>query len=161
MPHWDCLNVFTNVIQKPIKAILNEFSGVEADNSPTGDVKYHLSTNYTWPTPSRKKSIPLAYCQPILWLPTNQSSNATCILFQFCAMILDGFITPSIFQQTNTCTLKGQVFCHVKQWPTPPSLDSWSCFRVTEDWPLFALVKLIATSTNILKSCIYFNVLSI
>jgi 2-oxoglutarate dehydrogenase complex dehydrogenase (E1) component-like enzyme len=22
---------------------------------PTGDVKYHLGANYTWPTPSRKK----------------------------------------------------------------------------------------------------------
>jgi len=47
--------VFANVIQKPFKAILNEFSGVESDDSPTGDVKYHLGANYTWPTLSRKK----------------------------------------------------------------------------------------------------------
>ena len=47
--------MFANVIQKPFKAILNEFSGVESDDSPTGDVKYHLGANYTWPTPSRKK----------------------------------------------------------------------------------------------------------
>jgi hypothetical protein len=33
-----------------------------------------------------------------------------------------------------------------------------SCFGVTEDLPPFALVKLIAPSTNFLKSCIYFDI---
>src|ERR1700728_1817289 len=65
MPYYGCLNVFTNVIQKPFKAILNEFSGVESNDSPTGDVKYNLGANYTWPTPLRKKSITLTCCQPI------------------------------------------------------------------------------------------------
>ncbi|KAF9236529.1 thiamine diphosphate-binding protein [Melanogaster broomeanus] len=42
MPHRGRLNVLANVIRKPIEAILNEFSGSEADDSPAGDVKYHL-----------------------------------------------------------------------------------------------------------------------
>ncbi|KAF7967902.1 hypothetical protein HWV62_32577 [Athelia sp. TMB] len=55
MPHRGRLNVLANVIRKPIEAILNEFSGVESDDSPAGDVKYHLGANYTRPTPSGKK----------------------------------------------------------------------------------------------------------
>ncbi|KAF8895173.1 putative KGD1-alpha-ketoglutarate dehydrogenase [Infundibulicybe gibba] len=54
MPHRGRLNVLGNVIRKPIEAILNEFSG-EADDSPAGDVKYHLGANYVRPTPSGKK----------------------------------------------------------------------------------------------------------
>ncbi|KAF7291641.1 2-oxoglutarate dehydrogenase E1 component [Mycena chlorophos] len=55
MPHRGRLNVLANVIRKPIEAILNEFSGAEADDSPAGDVKYHLGANYVRPTPSGKK----------------------------------------------------------------------------------------------------------
>jgi len=55
MPHRGRLNVLANVIRKPIEAILNEFSGDEADDSPAGDVKYHLGANYVRPTPSGKK----------------------------------------------------------------------------------------------------------
>ncbi|KAJ7935482.1 thiamine diphosphate-binding protein [Mycena leptocephala] len=56
MPHRGRLNVLGNVIRKPIEAILNEFSGVENDDdSPAGDVKYHLGANYVRPTPSGKK----------------------------------------------------------------------------------------------------------
>jgi 2-oxoglutarate dehydrogenase complex dehydrogenase (E1) component-like enzyme len=47
--------VFTNVIRKPFRVILNGFSGVESDDSATGDVKYHFGVYHTWPTPSRKK----------------------------------------------------------------------------------------------------------
>ncbi|KIY43218.1 2-oxoglutarate dehydrogenase, E1 component [Fistulina hepatica ATCC 64428] len=54
MPHRGRLNVLANVIRKPIEAILNEFSGAEADE-PAGDVKYHLGANYVRPTPSGKK----------------------------------------------------------------------------------------------------------
>ncbi|EIW81255.1 2-oxoglutarate dehydrogenase E1 component [Coniophora puteana RWD-64-598 SS2] len=55
MPHRGRLNVLANVIRKPIEAILNEFSGSELDDSPAGDVKYHLGANYVRPTPSGKK----------------------------------------------------------------------------------------------------------
>ncbi|KAH7925936.1 2-oxoglutarate dehydrogenase, E1 component [Leucogyrophana mollusca] len=56
MPHRGRLNVLANVIRKPIEAILNEFSGLVAeDDSPAGDVKYHLGANYIRPTPSGKK----------------------------------------------------------------------------------------------------------
>ena len=55
MPHRGRLNVLANVIRKPIEAILNEFSGDEADPWPAGDVKYHLGANYVRPTPSGKK----------------------------------------------------------------------------------------------------------
>ncbi|EMD39728.1 2-oxoglutarate dehydrogenase complex E1 component mitochondrial precursor [Gelatoporia subvermispora B] len=56
MPHRGRLNVLANVIRKPIEAILNEFSGTAADDdSPAGDVKYHLGANYIRPTPSGKK----------------------------------------------------------------------------------------------------------
>ncbi|KAF8208766.1 2-oxoglutarate dehydrogenase E1 component [Mycena galopus ATCC 62051] len=55
MPHRGRLNVLGNVIRKPIEAILNEFSGTVADDSPAGDVKYHLGANYVRPTPSGKK----------------------------------------------------------------------------------------------------------
>ncbi|KAK0487629.1 2-oxoglutarate dehydrogenase E1 component [Armillaria novae-zelandiae] len=55
MPHRGRLNVLANVIRKPIEAILNEFSGTEDDDSPAGDVKYHLGANYVRPTPSGKK----------------------------------------------------------------------------------------------------------
>jgi len=55
MPHRGRLNVLANVIRKPIEAILNEFSGDGADDSPAGDVKYHLGANYVRPTPSGKK----------------------------------------------------------------------------------------------------------
>ncbi|KAJ6557323.1 2-oxoglutarate dehydrogenase E1 component [Mycena vulgaris] len=55
MPHRGRLNVLGNVIRKPIEAILNEFSGAENDDSPAGDVKYHLGANYVRPTPSGKK----------------------------------------------------------------------------------------------------------
>jgi len=69
--------VLTNVIQKPIKAILNEFSGVESENLPAvGDVKYHLGANYTWPIPSGKKVSLSLVANPSLDYP-NQSSNTT------------------------------------------------------------------------------------
>ncbi|KAH7904950.1 thiamine diphosphate-binding protein [Hygrophoropsis aurantiaca] len=55
MPHRGRLNVLANVIRKPIEAILNEFSGSVSDDSPAGDVKYHLGANYVRPTPSGKK----------------------------------------------------------------------------------------------------------
>ena len=56
MPHRGRLNVLANVIRKPIEAILNEFSGTaDPDDSPAGDVKYHLGANYIRPTPSGKK----------------------------------------------------------------------------------------------------------
>ncbi|KAA1473704.1 2-oxoglutarate dehydrogenase complex E1 component mitochondrial precursor [Dentipellis sp. KUC8613] len=56
MPHRGRLNVLANVIRKPIEAILNEFSGTaDSDDSPAGDVKYHLGANYVRPTPSGKK----------------------------------------------------------------------------------------------------------
>ncbi|KAI6094416.1 thiamine diphosphate-binding protein [Pisolithus croceorrhizus] len=55
MPHRGRLNVLANVIRKPIEAILNEFSGSVDDDSPAGDVKYHLGANYVRPTPSGKK----------------------------------------------------------------------------------------------------------
>ncbi|KAK0221675.1 2-oxoglutarate dehydrogenase E1 component [Armillaria fumosa] len=55
MPHRGRLNVLANVIRKPIEAILNEFSGTGDDDSPAGDVKYHLGANYVRPTPSGKK----------------------------------------------------------------------------------------------------------
>ncbi|KAH0586487.1 hypothetical protein H2248_007719 [Termitomyces sp. 'cryptogamus'] len=55
MPHRGRLNVLANVIRKPIEAILNEFSGADPDDSPAGDVKYHLGANYIRPTPSGKK----------------------------------------------------------------------------------------------------------
>ncbi|THH31472.1 hypothetical protein EUX98_g2722 [Antrodiella citrinella] len=56
MPHRGRLNVLANVIRKPIEAILNEFSGTaDEDDSPAGDVKYHLGANYIRPTPSGKK----------------------------------------------------------------------------------------------------------
>ncbi|KAJ8583721.1 2-oxoglutarate dehydrogenase, E1 component [Rhizopogon salebrosus TDB-379] len=54
MPHRGRLNVLSNVIRKPLEAILNEFSGTDVDN-PAGDVKYHLGANYVRPTPSGKK----------------------------------------------------------------------------------------------------------
>ncbi|KAI0920049.1 2-oxoglutarate dehydrogenase E1 component [Taiwanofungus camphoratus] len=56
MPHRGRLNVLANVIRKPVEAILNEFSGTaDDDDSPAGDVKYHLGANYVRPTPSGKK----------------------------------------------------------------------------------------------------------
>ena len=55
MPHRGRLNVLANVIRKPIEAILNEFAGAQDDDSPVGDVKYHLGANYVRPTPSGKK----------------------------------------------------------------------------------------------------------
>ncbi|TFK38988.1 2-oxoglutarate dehydrogenase complex E1 component mitochondrial precursor [Crucibulum laeve] len=55
MPHRGRLNVLANVIRKPIEAILNEFSGDGSDDSPAGDVKYHLGANYVRPTPSGRK----------------------------------------------------------------------------------------------------------
>ncbi|CAK5269795.1 unnamed protein product [Mycena citricolor] len=55
MPHRGRLNVLANVIRKPVEAILNEFSGTADDDSPAGDVKYHLGANYVRPTPSGKK----------------------------------------------------------------------------------------------------------
>jgi 2-oxoglutarate dehydrogenase E1 component len=55
MPHRGRLNVLANVIRKPVEAILNEFSGSQSDDSPAGDVKYHLGANYVRPTPSGKK----------------------------------------------------------------------------------------------------------
>ena len=68
--------MFANVIQKPIKVILNEFSEVESNDSPTGDVKYHLGANYTWPIPSGKKVSLSLVANPSLDYP-NQSSNTT------------------------------------------------------------------------------------
>ena len=55
MPYWGCLNVFANVIEKPFKAIINEFSGVESDDSPTGDVKYHFGAYLPGPHDPEKK----------------------------------------------------------------------------------------------------------
>ena len=55
MPHWDHLNVLANIFHKPITAILNKLSGALEDDSPAGDVRYHLGANYIQPTPSGKK----------------------------------------------------------------------------------------------------------
>ena len=76
--------MFANVIQKPIKVILNEFSGMESDDSPTGDVKYHLGANYTWPTPSRKKvSLSLVANPSLDYLDYPQISSP--MLHAFCS----------------------------------------------------------------------------
>ncbi len=48
MPHRGRLNVLANVMQKPYRAIFNEFSGGSFkpdDVQGSGDVKYHLGTN--------------------------------------------------------------------------------------------------------------------
>jgi len=48
MPHRGRLNVLANVMQKPYRAIFNEFSGGSAkpeDVQGSGDVKYHLGTS--------------------------------------------------------------------------------------------------------------------
>ncbi|CAE6533611.1 unnamed protein product [Rhizoctonia solani] len=56
MPHRGRLNVLANVVRKPIEAILNEFIGTDdANDSASGDVKYHLGANYVRPTPSGKR----------------------------------------------------------------------------------------------------------
>lgn len=56
MPHRGRLNVLANVVRKPIEAILNEFIGTDdAEDSASGDVKYHLGANYVRPTPSGKR----------------------------------------------------------------------------------------------------------
>ena len=53
MPHRGRLNVLTNVVNKPMELIINEFQGIFADTataddddwSGSGDVKYHLGTS--------------------------------------------------------------------------------------------------------------------
>lgn len=55
MPHRGRLNVLGNVIRKPLEAILNEFSGSEDDDSPAGDVKYHLVPTTSAPPRQEKR----------------------------------------------------------------------------------------------------------
>jgi len=50
MPHRGRLNVLTNVVNKPMEVIFQEFQGVQMkddDWSGSGDVKYHLGTSST------------------------------------------------------------------------------------------------------------------
>ena len=61
MPYWGCLNVFANVIEKPFKAIINEFSGVESDDRCKVPSWCKLYLAHT----IQKKSITLTCCQPI------------------------------------------------------------------------------------------------
>jgi len=44
MPHRGRLNVLANVCRKPLEQILTQFSGLEAADEGSGDVKYHLGT---------------------------------------------------------------------------------------------------------------------
>eukprot|EP01101_Sappina_pedata_P006960 TRINITY_DN3580_c0_g1_i1.p1 TRINITY_DN3580_c0_g1~~TRINITY_DN3580_c0_g1_i1.p1 ORF type:complete len:1008 (+),score=463.42 TRINITY_DN3580_c0_g1_i1:73-3096(+) len=53
MAHRGRLNVLANVLRKPLQAIFNEFAGTApADDSFSGDVKYHLGTSCDRPTRS-------------------------------------------------------------------------------------------------------------
>ncbi|CAG8583475.1 6676_t:CDS:2 [Acaulospora morrowiae] len=54
MPHRGRLNVLSNVIRKPNESIFCEFTGTDASEEGSGDVKYHLGMNYDRPTPSGK-----------------------------------------------------------------------------------------------------------
>ena len=56
--------MFTNAIQNPSKLLMSFLE--ESDDSPTGDVKYHLGTNYTWPTPERKYHSHLLPTHPLI-----------------------------------------------------------------------------------------------
>lgn len=51
MPHRGRLNVLVNVIRKPTEMVFKEFAGTSIDESGkwtgSGDVKYHLGTNFT------------------------------------------------------------------------------------------------------------------
>ncbi|KAK3036201.1 hypothetical protein RJ639_030645 [Escallonia herrerae] len=59
MPHRGRLNVFGNVVRKPLRQIFSEFSNKPVDDvGPyigTGDVKYHLGTSYDRPTRGGKR----------------------------------------------------------------------------------------------------------
>ena len=44
MPHRGRLNVLANVCRKPLDQLLTQFSGLEAADEGSGDVKYHLGT---------------------------------------------------------------------------------------------------------------------
>ena len=62
MPHRGRLNMLVNVVRKPLETVFAEFQGVmpvndeEADwHAHSGDVKYHLGTNYTRTYPNGKK----------------------------------------------------------------------------------------------------------
>ena len=84
--------MLTNVIQKHIKAILNEFSGVVSEDSPTArDVKYHLGANYTWPTPSRKKVSLSLVANPSL----DYQQISSPMLHAFCSNFVPQFWTDS------------------------------------------------------------------
>ncbi|CAN3364684.1 2-oxoglutarate dehydrogenase, mitochondrial [Diutina catenulata] len=55
MPHRGRLNMLSNVVRKPNESIFAEFTGsATADDSGSGDVKYHLGMNYQRPTTSGK-----------------------------------------------------------------------------------------------------------
>lgn len=56
MAHRGRLNVLANVLRKPLAAIFHEFQvgTFSKENISTGDVKYHLGTNYDRPTRSGK-----------------------------------------------------------------------------------------------------------
>lgn len=51
MPHRGRLNMLANVVRKPLETIFAEFQGTIPDStgygSSSGDVKYHLGTNFT------------------------------------------------------------------------------------------------------------------
>lgn len=52
MAHRGRLNVLTNVMHKPLPAILHEFQkGTVSSEHATGDVKYHLGTSCNRETP--------------------------------------------------------------------------------------------------------------
>jgi 2-oxoglutarate dehydrogenase E1 component len=63
MPHRGRLSLLANVIRKPLETLFAEFQGTMPDKmNPTdhheihsGDVKYHLGTNFTRTYPSGKK----------------------------------------------------------------------------------------------------------
>nr|CAH7749844.1 unnamed protein product [Callosobruchus chinensis] len=44
MPHRGRLNVLANVCRKPLHQLFTQFSGLEAEDEGSGDVKYHLGT---------------------------------------------------------------------------------------------------------------------
>ncbi|KAN0066225.1 2-oxoglutarate dehydrogenase E1 component [Thecaphora frezii] len=57
MPHQGHFNMLANVICQPIEGILHQFASKEDDSKGSGDVKYHLSTNYVRPTLLGKKVV--------------------------------------------------------------------------------------------------------
>lgn len=55
MPHRGRLNVLSNVVRKPHEEIFHEFHGSATVDEGSGDVKYHLGSNYQRPTTGGKK----------------------------------------------------------------------------------------------------------